>query len=46
MPVRAISRKDIRRWRISCLIEYEYKGSQSPLVEVGKCLDYTRQALV
>ena len=33
------------RYPIPCLIEYEYKGEQPPLVEVGKCMDYIRQAL-
>ncbi len=33
------------RYPIPCLIEYEYKGEQSPLVEVVKCMDYIRQAL-
>jgi sugar phosphate isomerase/epimerase len=33
------------RYPIPCLIEYEYKGEQSPLAEVGKCVEYIRQAL-
>ncbi len=33
------------RYPIPCLIEYEYKSEQSPLVEVGKCVEYIRQAL-
>ena len=33
------------RYPIPCLIEYEYKGVESPLVEVGRCIEYIRSAL-
>jgi sugar phosphate isomerase/epimerase len=32
-------------WPIAAYIEYEYKGAGSPIEEVKKCFDYTRQAL-
>ena len=33
------------RWPIRAYIEYEYRGSGSPVDEVKKCLTYAKQAL-
>lgn len=33
------------RWPIAAYIEYEYKGTGSPIEEVKKCFEYSRQAL-
>jgi sugar phosphate isomerase/epimerase len=32
-------------YAIPCLVEYEYRSEESPLVEVSRCLDYIRKAL-
>jgi sugar phosphate isomerase/epimerase len=40
--LRLVQRK---RYKIPCLIEYEYKGADSALVEVQRCVDYIRTAL-
>jgi len=34
------------KWRIPALIEYEYKGTDTPQAEVRKCLEYMKRALV
>ncbi len=34
-----------KRYPIPALVEYEYKGSGTPVEEVRKCMDYMRQAL-
>jgi len=45
-PVREVLQLVKReRYPIPCLIEYEYRTEASPLVEIGKCLDYIRTAL-
>ena len=33
------------KWPIRAYIEYEHRGEGTPVVEVRKCLDYTKQAL-
>jgi sugar phosphate isomerase/epimerase len=33
------------KWPIRAYIEYEYKGTGTPVEEVKKCVDYARQAL-
>jgi sugar phosphate isomerase/epimerase len=33
------------KWPIIAFVEYEYRGAQSSVVEVKKCLDYTKAAL-
>jgi len=33
------------RWPIRAYIEYEYRGAGSPIEEVKKCFEYTKQAL-
>jgi sugar phosphate isomerase/epimerase len=33
------------KWRIRAYIEYEYRGSSSPVEETKKCVDYIRRAL-
>jgi sugar phosphate isomerase/epimerase len=34
-----------KKYSIPALIEYEYRGTGTPVQEVGKCLDYMRQAI-
>ena len=34
------------RWPIRAHLEYEYRGSGSPVDEVIRCYDYVKQALV
>lgn len=34
-----------RRWPLSCIVEYEYQGSGTPVEEVKKCMAYARAAL-
>ena len=34
-----------RRYAIPCVIEFEYKGEGSPVVDVGHCMEYIRSAL-
>ena len=34
-----------KKYPIPALIEYEYRGTGTPVEEVGKCMDYMRQAV-
>jgi len=34
-----------KKYPIPAMVEYEYKGTGTPVDEVGKCLDYMRKAL-
>jgi sugar phosphate isomerase/epimerase len=34
-----------KKYPLPALVEYEYRGTGTPVEEVGKCLDYMRQAL-
>jgi len=34
-----------KKYPIPALVEYEYRGTGTPVEEVGKCLDYMRRAL-
>lgn len=35
-----------RKWPIPAIVEYEHNGKESPLVEVKRCIDYARSALL
>jgi len=46
-PIRAVLQLLRReRWPIRAHLEYEYRGSGSPVDEVMRCFDYVKQALV
>ena len=46
-PIRAVLQLLRReRWPIRAHLEYEYRGSGSPVDEVMRCYDYVKQALV
>jgi len=34
-----------KKYPLPALVEYEYRGTGTPVEEVGKCLDYMRQAI-
>ncbi len=34
-----------KKYPLPALVEYEYRGTGTPVEEVGKCLDYMRQAV-
>jgi sugar phosphate isomerase/epimerase len=45
-PIReALQLLKTERWPIRAYVEYEYRGSGSPVEEVKKCVDYAKQAL-
>jgi sugar phosphate isomerase/epimerase len=45
-PIREVLRLlEREKWPIRAYIEYEYRGSGTPVDEVRKCLDYVKQAL-
>ncbi len=35
-----------RKWPLSCIAEYEYQGTGTPIEEVKKCVAYAKQALL
>jgi sugar phosphate isomerase/epimerase len=35
-----------RKWPLSCIVEYEYQGTGTPIDEVKKCVAYAKQALL